>query len=332
MGHTVQELFSAGLAQSTVKSYRSCSNKYTKFCLDKGITPFPAEEKTVCCFIAALYVEGLAGSSVKSYLAAIRFLQIAMGLGEPHMSEWPRLSYVVRGFKKKASGSRARTRLPITPHILQQLKVVWGKRKDTKDTCMLWAASCLCFFSFLRMGEAVVPSNSSYDPEVHLSAGDVKVDNRENPSFVEVRIKASKTDVFRKGVTIYLGVTGVDICLVAAILSYMVQSKVMTKGTQRPFFCFSDGRPLTRERFVQELRVALSAGGIDASAYAGHSFRIGAATTAAACGLPESLIKMLGRWESTAYMLYIRTPRSTLCSVAQKLIQHTQGSEAKQRQ
>ena len=46
--------------------------------------------------------------------------------------------------------------------------------------------------------------------------------------------------------------------------------------------------------FVQELRVALSAGGIDASAYAGHSFRIGAATTAAACGLPESLIKMLG--------------------------------------
>ena len=186
LSHTVQKLFSAGLAQSTVKSYRLCSNKYIKFCLDKGITSFPAEEKTVCCFIAALYVEGLAGSSVKSYLAAIRFSQIAMGLGDPHMSEWPRLSYVVRGFKKKVSGSRARIRLPITPHILQQLKVVWGKRKDTKDTCMLWAASCLCFFGFLRMGEAVVPLNSSYDPEVHLSAGDVKVDNRENPSFVEV--------------------------------------------------------------------------------------------------------------------------------------------------
>ena len=47
LGHTVQELFSAGLAQSTVKSYKSCSNKYTKFCVDKGITPFPVEEKTV---------------------------------------------------------------------------------------------------------------------------------------------------------------------------------------------------------------------------------------------------------------------------------------------
>ena len=49
--------------------------------------------------------------------------------------------------------------------------------------------------------------------------------------------------------------------------------------------------------------MAFSAGGIDASAYAGHSFQTGVVTTAAACGLPESLIKMLGRWESTAYML-----------------------------
>ena len=61
---------------------------------------------------------------------------------------------------------------------------------------MLWAASCLCFFGFLIMGEAVVPSNSSYDLEVHLSAGDVRANSRENSSFVEVRIKAFKMDVF----------------------------------------------------------------------------------------------------------------------------------------
>ena len=128
----------------------------------RGITPFPVNEKTVCCFVAALYLENLAGSSVKSYLAAIRFSQIALGMGDPHMSEWPRLSYVVRGFKKRASGSRARIRLPITPNILRQLKSVWERKEDSKDACMLWAAYCLCFFGFLLMGEAVVPSNSSY--------------------------------------------------------------------------------------------------------------------------------------------------------------------------
>ena len=183
LGHTVQELFSPDLAQSTVKPYRSCSNKYARFCMDRGITLFQVDEKAVCCFVVAMYLDGLAGSSVKSYLAAIRFSQIALGMGDPHMSEWPRLSYVV---KKRASGSRARIQLPITPNILRQLKSVWQRKEDSKNACMLWAASCLCFSGFLWMGEAVVPSNSSYDPEMHLSVGDIKVNDRNKPSFLEV--------------------------------------------------------------------------------------------------------------------------------------------------
>ena len=62
------------------------------------------------------------------------------------------------------------------------------------------------------------------------------------------------------------------------------------------------------------------AAGIDTTRYVGHSFRIGAATTAAACGIQDSLIKTLGRWESAAYMLYVRTPVETLCHVSQQLV------------
>ena len=123
--------------------------------MDRGITPFPVNEKTVCCFVAALYLEGLAGSSVKSYLAAIRFSQIALGMGDPHMSEWRRLSYVVQDFKKRATGSRPRIRLPITPNILRQLKSVWERKEDSKDACMLWAASCLCSLAFCRWGKTL---------------------------------------------------------------------------------------------------------------------------------------------------------------------------------
>ncbi len=138
------------------------------------------------------------------------------------------------------------------------------------------------------------------------------MDSRDSPSYLEVSIKASKKDVFRKGVTVVLGRMGADVCPVAAILSYMALLKPGAASHPTPFFSFSDGSPLTKERWVRELREALSSAGVKADHYAGHSFRIGAATMAATQGMLDSLIKTLGRWESAAYTLYIRTPRSTL--------------------
>ena len=116
--------------------------------------------------------------------------------------------------------------------------------------------------------------------------------------------------------TLSVRATRNDLYPVAAMLGYLVQRR----SAPGPLFMFSDGRLLTRDRFVSALRTALTDGGIDPSLYAGHSFRVGAATTATLQGLQESLIKTLGRWESSAYQLYIRTPRSTLISVASSLV------------
>jgi hypothetical protein len=151
---------------------------------------------------------------------------------------------------------------------------------------------------------------------VHLSYGDVKVDDPSSPPFLEVHFKCSKTDPFRKGVVVYIGRSRADLCPVRAILDYMVR---WGAGTG-PFFQFEDGRFVTRERFVAALRQALAAAGLDCSAYAVHSFRRGAATTAAQVGIQDSLIQTLGRWQSAAYMLYLRTPRETLCAVANTLV------------
>ena len=196
----------------------------------------------------------------------------------------------------------------ITPAILRQLKRVWEAKEDSFNGCMLWAAACMCFFGFLRTGEVVVPSLSLYDAETHLSTGDIKLDSTDKPTCLMVHIKASKTDIFRKGNTVYLGIMGTELCPVAAIVNYMVLPKEQARSMA--FFGFSDGRPLTRDLFVRELRSALAAVGIEAEKFAGHSFRIGAA---------DSLIQTLGRWESSAYTLYIRTPPSVLCSVTRTL-------------
>ncbi len=125
----------------------------------------------------------------------------------------------------------------------------------------------------------------------------MKLDSSSPQQNVQVAIKASKTDPFRKGVTVFLGRTANDLC-------------------PGPFFRLASGAPLTREVLVRKMWGALEAGGIDASKYAGHSFRIGAATTAAMVGVEDSLIKTMGRW---AYQLYVRVPRYRLASVAQRM-------------
>lgn len=59
---------------------------------------------------------------------------------------------------------------------------------------------------------------------------------------------------------------------------------------------------------------------MDCSRYSGHSFRIGAATTAIARGVPESTVQMLGRWESDPFKrYYIRIPRQDLAQISKKM-------------
>ena len=180
---------------------------------------------------------------------------------------------------------------------------------------MLWAAACLCFSVFLRSGEATCPSETMFDPESHLAFTDIAVDNRAKPSSLKVTIKASKTDPFRQGVSLNIGAAGGPLCPVEAVLSYMVARG----SSEGPLFIWEDGRYLTRERFVASMRTALSRAGYTAKDYAGHSFRIGAATTAAERGIQDSLIKTLGRWESSAYTRYIRTLQAVLQGVAKVL-------------
>ena len=80
---------------------------------------------------------------------------------------------------------------------------------------------------------------------------------------------------------------------------------------------WEDGRPLTRSAFVTRLRRGLQTAGLEMSRFSGHSLHIGVATSAAAAGVPDHLIKMLGRWQSEAPQLYVRTLRESLLGVAQ---------------
>ena len=306
------------LAPSTKRVYASGQRRYWEFCRVNRLPPFPLSEDQLCTYVAHLVDEGLQYSFVKGYLSAIRRLQIVQGLGDPFISSWPLLEYALRGVKlhqARSRDTRAKKRLPVTTDILNKLKSFWSSDNSNFDHIMLWAACCMCFYGFLRSGEITIPSLAEFDPDGHLCEGDVTLDTHDAPSVVRVHIKTSKTDPFRRGVFVFMGKTSNELCPVAAISAYLV----VRGHTPGPFFHFNSGSPLSRELFVKHVRRALNAQGVDASSYSGHSFRIGAATAAAAAGLEDSLIKTLGRWQSAAYQSYVRIPRERLASVSVQL-------------
>ena len=106
------------------------------------------------------------------------------------------------------------------------------------------------------------------------------------------------TDPFRQGHTLHIAPTATSTCPAAALSKYLAVSRI---AAEAPLFQFADGSYYS------------------SSLFASHSFRIGAATTAAAAGLPDWLIQALGRWSSNCYTLYIRTPLHVIAAASAKL-------------
>ena len=142
------------------------------------------------------------------------------------------------------------------------------------------------------------------------------MDLRSSPSHVLVYLKHSKNYPFGVGNSVHLGATGQHLCPVAALLGYLAIWPPVAAG---PLFLLHDGTTLSKPRLIASLCWVLQEVGVDSSKYSGHRFRMGAATTAAKLGVSDSLIKILGRWRSSVFVRYIRTPWEQLSQVSSLL-------------
>ena len=83
-------------------------------------------------------------------------------------------------------------------------------------------------------------SSKAFDPSRDMSPDDIAVDSTEAPTRMYVRIKASKTDQMRQGVTLVVGGTGNDLCPIAAML--------LIRGREEgPLFRWKGKNAVTRE-------------------------------------------------------------------------------------
>ena len=291
------------LAPATRKAYTVGQGHFHRFCSAHARAPLPATERTLAEFIAYLAdVVRCAPATIKLYLAAVRNMHVERGLGDP-FTNTTLPDHVFRGVKRTLGTHARLQRLPVTLPVLRTITGQLRTRGNREDALTLAVACSLAFFAFMRSGELLA-----------LRWNDIQL----GESTLTVRIPASKTDPFRRGCELTVGeVAQRDICPLGPLRLHARATG--TPDCDRPLFVLS-GQPLMRERFVDELQQTLRASGFqNCEQYKGHSFRIGAATTASQAGLPETLIKTLGRWTSSAYQTYIRTPHSTLAAVTATL-------------
>ena len=155
---------------------------------------------------------------------------------------------------------------------------------------MFWAPCTLGYFGFLWLAEFTVPSLASFSPSVHLGVHDLAVNSSTAPSCIRISIKASKTDLFRKGCSIHIGFGKYPLCAVHALLAYLA---IWGDGPGPLFLC-QNGQPLSRTLLTNWLRQIMASAGISGN-FSSHGFRIGAATVPGRNGIPDYLIQELGQ-------------------------------------
>ncbi|XP_033729978.1 uncharacterized protein LOC117319254 [Pecten maximus] len=221
-----QSLWSSSVAQRTKAAYETGFRTYLNFLLMQGIVAVilpqqapPVTEQLLVLFVAYCYqVLKLSYTTIKLYMCGIKYMCMQFSncpefFYKSQVS--PRLTVVLNGVKK-VQGCTTKTRLPITADILAQLCAKWKQGFLGEFTDLLMETVCtIAFFGFLRCGEFTC--TQKFDPRVNLCIGDVCIKD----DHIEVHLKSSKTDPFRKGVNVCLFKNKESICPFDSISRYL---------------------------------------------------------------------------------------------------------------
>ena len=206
---------------------------------------------------------------------------------------------LMQGFARSAPSKDAR--YPITLQRLRKIVEILPLICNNSFEAMLFKTSfVLAFFGFFRVSELLGQNMSLKGARPAVQVNDVKVEAKK----MTVQLHGSKCDQTKKGETVCLKreYLHTDVCPVIATSEFL---KVRPKST-KSFLVHMNGKQLTQYQFQAILKKAAKHLDWPVQNYSAHSFRIGAATSAAMNGDSIETIMKKGRWRSAAANNYVR--------------------------
>ena len=255
------------LAKSTQSAYRSHLRAYLRFCVFFGCVPVPADNDTLCCYVAFL-ARSLSSSSISSYMNIIRILHLDAGLPNPIENNWE-VMMIKRGVSR-VKGVPPKQKMPITLEILRDFFVHLDHVFSPFDKSF-WAACLVAFYGFFRKS-TILPVSATSPPGICR----LDVINFSFSSF-EIVVKHSKTIQFgqRTHTLPFAACADPRLCPVRALWSHLSTSP--TPSSHHLFAYRAHGRIhlLTHSVFVKKLKELIVVSGRSPSEYSAHSFRRG---------------------------------------------------------
>jgi len=259
--------------------------------------PLPATEDVLCLWVADL-ARRVAHSTIRHYLYGVRSLHVDLGLGDP--LHGARLERVLKGVQRQQASRLKLKRMPITTAIIERVRQAY--KPITTDELCIMAAMSMATAGMLRGKEfAAVPGEPDRVPlvrDITLAAASATL-----------RLRISKTDPYGKGSTVRFAQP-------AAIKDLHLYLSTRVLRPTDPLFALATGAPLSLRKVMSVLDELLARADIETGGWRGYSFRRGGATSLAEAGVPDRLIKELGRWRSWIYSIYIESSEHHLLHAA----------------
>ena len=192
-------------------------------------------------------------------------------------------------------------RLPITAPLLHRLLQATEATMSIFNRTLFQAMFSFAFYTYARIGELAVASKLNADNVLQIK--DITVLRKgTTPVEIKVAFRKFKHNLTGRPHLVAFKANQTKFCPVQLLLRYL---QIRGQWSSN-LFITAGNKPISRAFFDAQLKICLNFCHLDTRAYKGHSFRIGAASWDAQNRVPDSQIRLKGRWKSDAFRKYIR--------------------------
>jgi hypothetical protein len=311
----ILDVMSQAWEEGTRETYGSGLLMFHVYCDNKDIPELqraPVSKILLSSFISEL-AGAYSGKTIANYVYGIRAWHVLHGMTW-QLNEPETMALLTAASKLTPPSSKRKKRCPYTLDYMIKLK----GQLDLQNPLDAATFACLttCFYAVGRVGEFTVTRLTGFDPTKHVTPANLRQEKDRNGLQVTV-LHLPSTKTSSEGEDVSWARQNGPTDPYEGLENHMQVNQPPADGHLFAYKWKSGHRPLTKKTFINRLAQAARKAGEDP--LQGHGIRIGSTLEYLLRGISMETMKIIGRWASDAFTLYLRKHAQILAPYLQAL-------------